>query len=341
MGTITLSFEEIKDCLKEILTLYGCPDDKADKVAVEMTRNSLEGVYTHGVNRFARLIRNIGEGIVNPDADPVIIGRTGAVANVDGGLGLGITNAWFSMELAIQLAGEYGIGLVALRGTNHWLRAATYGYQACDAGMAAICFTNTIPNMPTWGAADSRIGNNPLVFAFPRKGGHLITDMAMSQFSYGALELARLEGRRMPIDAGFDSDGNLTKDPEAVIRSQRILPTGYWKGAALSFMLDIFAGTLSAGNTVSAVGALPGDEHGVSQVFVAIDYKKLVSEEQAEMIIEGAVSDLLGSKPAGENSRIIYTGQMTEEYRRQNLAAGIPVDEGVWKEILSLRRIRH
>ena len=53
---------------------------------------------------------------------------------------------------------EHGVGLVALRNTNHWMRAATYGYQACEAGMAALCFTNTQPNMPAWGATDARLG---------------------------------------------------------------------------------------------------------------------------------------------------------------------------------------
>lgn len=336
MGTKRLPFEQIHQCLKEVLIAHKCPEEKADKVAYEMTRNSLEGTYTHGVNRFARLIRNIDEGIVKPEENPQILCQNGALEQVDGRLGLGIINAWFSMAEAIRLAGAYGIGLVALRNTNHWMRAATYGYQACDAGMAAICFTNTIPNMPTWGAVDSRLGNNPLVFAFPRKEGHIITDMAMSQFSYGALELARLEGRQMPIDAGFDLKGKLTKDPDQVIKSQRILPTGYWKGAALSFLLDIFAGTMSGGNTVAGVGKLPGDEHGVSQIFIAIDYKKLVGQETAEIIAEGAVKNLLGSEPAEDTKRIIYTGQTTKECRIQNLENGIPVDEGVWQEILNL-----
>lgn len=337
MGTIRLPFAEIQSILEEILILNKCPGHKAKKVSYEMTRNSLEGVYSHGINRFARLIRNISEGIVKPEADPAILNEAGAMANVDGNLGLGIVNAWFCMEHAIGLAGEHGIGLVALRNTNHWLRAATYGYQACDAGMAAICFTNTMPNMPTWGARDSRLGNNPLVFAFPRTGGHIITDMAMSQFSYGALEVAKMESRLMPVDAGFDEEGKLTRDPEKVIKTRRILPTGYWKGASLSFLLDIFAGTLSAGNTVSSIGELPGDEHGLSQVFLAIDYKRLVSPAEAERIVEHAVRDLLSSEPAEESGRVIYTGEMTEEYRQANLAAGIPVDENVWEEILSLR----
>mgnify|MGYP005759698595 CR=1 FL=1 len=333
---LRISFERAQACMKYVLMVHGCPEEKAEKTAHEMARNSLEGVYTHGINRFSRLIRNIQEGIVRPEAEPAVEGRFGAMEQINGNLGLGVVNAWFAMGEAIRLAEEYGIGLAALKNTNHWMRAATYGYQACEAGMAGICFTNTIPNMPTWGAEDSRIGNNPLVFAFPREGGHLIADMAMSQFSYGALELARLEGRQMPIDAGFDLQGKLTKDPDAVIRSQRILQTGYWKGAALSFMLDVFAAGLSSGNTVSDVGKLPGDEHGVSQIFIAVNYQKLVPGRQAEQIVNRAVEDLLQSKKAEGTDRIIYTGEKTEEYRKENQKYGIPVDEGVWKEIQSL-----
>ena len=333
---LRIPFERAQACMQHVLMVHGCPEEKAEKTAREMARNSLEGVYTHGINRFSRLIRNIDEGIVLPEAEPAVEGRFGAAEQINGNLGLGVVNAWFAMGEAIRLAKEYGIGLAALKNTNHWMRAATYGYQACEAGMAGICFTNTIPNMPTWGAADSRLGNNPLVFAFPREGGHLIADMAMSQFSYGALELARLEGRQMPIDAGFDLQGNLTRDPDAVIRSQRILPTGYWKGAALSFMLDVFAAGLSSGNTVSDIGRLPGDEHGVSQIFIAVNYQELVPGMEAERIVNRAVEYLLQSEKAEGTERIIYTGEKTEEYRQENQKLGIPVEESVWNEIRSL-----
>ena len=331
-----LHFDEVKSTLSQVLMAHGCAQEQADEVAYEMARNSLEGIYTHGINRFARLVRNIDEGIVKPGMMPVRIGCFGAIENYDGGLGLGITNARICMARAMELACVHGIGLVALRNTNHWLRAATYGYQACDGGMAAMCFTNTIPNMPTWGATDSRIGNNPLVFAFPRKQGHVVVDMAMSQFSYGALELARLENRQMPVDAGFDMQGRLARDPDQVIRSQRILPTGYWKGAALSFVLDVFAGCLSLGNTVAGVGRLEGDEHGVSQVFIAIDYQKIVPADQAETILNNAVEDLLSSTPSRKGERIVYTGQKTDEIRKENLEKGIPVDEGIWAQIKAL-----
>ena len=153
--------------------------------------------------------------------------------------------------------------MVALRNTNHWMRAATYGYQACEVGMAAICFTNTIPNMPAWGALDARLGNNPLVLAIPSPSGDVVLDMAASQFSYGALEKARMEGRQMSVDAGYDANGDLTRDPDAVLQTQRILPMGYWKGAGLSILLDLFAGCFSLGNTTLGISRLSGEEHAV------------------------------------------------------------------------------
>lgn len=333
---IRVSSVEIQSVMENILLARGCPREHATRVAFEVMRNSLEGTYSHGVNRFPRLVRGIDKGFVKMDALPVLIHAFGATENYDGQLGFGIINAQACMGRAIALASEHGIGFVALRNTNHWLRAATYGYQACDQGMAGICFTNTLPNMPTWGARDARIGNNPLVMAFPWKEGHILVDMAMSQFSYGALELAVLEEKQMSYIAGFDSDGNLTTDPAAVLQSKRILPTGYWKGAALAFALDIFAGATSLGSTSSEIGKNRSDEYGLSQAFIAIDFTRIAPREDVECIVRNAVEDLLASVPDGSDQKIVYAGQRMKEIKAHNERNGIPLDERVWNEIKSM-----
>ena len=331
-----IPFHDRKQGLKRMLMTRDCPEDRTEKVAHEMTRNSLEGTYTHGINRFARLIRNIDEGLVDVHASPTKTNGFGAIENYDGHLGLGITNAWFAMDRCIDMAREHGIGLAAMRNTNHWLRASTYGKQACDAGMAGICFTNTINNMPTWGAVDSRLGNNPLVFAFPRKEGHLVIDMAMSQFSYGALELAQLEGRQMPIDAGFDQAGNLSRDPAEVLSTRRLLPTGYWKGAGLSFLLDVFASCLALGSSLAGNSRRAGDEHGMSQVWMAINYRAIAPEDEAAAILEDDLHYLLASQPDEHTKKISYPGEKAVRVCAENLEKGIPVDERIWQEILAL-----
>ena len=73
--------------------------------------------------------------------------------------------------------------------------------------MIGICWTNTMPNLPPWGGLDPVLGNNPLVFAVPRAKGHVVLDMAMSQFSYGTLESYRKRGEQLPVDGGFDAGG--------------------------------------------------------------------------------------------------------------------------------------
>jgi 3-dehydro-L-gulonate 2-dehydrogenase len=330
-----LKFEEVVRVLEGKLLKYRCPPGQAREVARAMGENALEGTYSHGVNRFAALVRSMEKGETRAGVRPELVCSFGALENYDGKRGLGITNGLFAMDRAAGLAKRHGIGCVALRNTSHWLRAATYAYRACRAGMASVCFTNTLPNMPTWGAKDARLGNNPIVFGFPRAKGDLVADMAMSQFAYGALEVAVLEGRKMPVDAGWDKDGNLTKDPQAVIDSGRILPTGYWKGAALAQLLDVFAGVISLGNTTAAIARLGGNMD-VSQVFIAINYRAVAPQEQSEALLEQSVEYLLGSEKAGEKERIIFTGQLAIEARKDNLANGIPVHEEVWKEVLAL-----
>jgi len=335
---IKIQAKEAQDRFEKILLGRGVPAERAAKVALEMVRNSLEGTYSHGINRFARLVEYIDKGYIRPEASPRLLGAMGAFENYDGELGFGITNAWFCMARAIEIAKTQGIGCVAIGHTNHWLRAATYGYQACAAGMAGICFTNTRPNMPTWGGLDPHLGNNPLVFAFPFGDGDIVVDMAMSQFSYGALEVASLAGSQMEVPAGVDEQGKITTDPGAVLKTRRALPIGYWKGAALSFALDIFAGGLSLGNTTSEVGKLGTDEYSLSQVFIAINYRTATPQGASEEIVRRAVADLLSSRPDGSGKPIVYPGQRKRAIRERNLREGIPVNEKVWEDIAKLER---
>lgn len=55
------------------------------------------------------------------------------------------------MDRAIELASDHGIGPVALRNANHWMRGGSYGWQAAEKGYIGICWTNSIAVMPPWG----------------------------------------------------------------------------------------------------------------------------------------------------------------------------------------------
>src|SRR5438552_2755568 len=243
---LRVAFQEARETLAAVLVKLSFTPERATLCARLFVASSADGVYSHGLHRFPRFVRAIKNGIVNVHATAECVAQRGGLERWDGRYGPGNLNAHAAMARAVALARGHGIGTVALARTNHWMRGGTYGWQAAEAGVVGICWTNTLPNLPPWGADTPRIGNNPLVIAVPREGGHIVLDMAMSQFSYGALASYRMRGEPLPGDGGFNREGLLTRDRAAIEASNRPLPIGYWKGSGLALMLDMIATLLSA-----------------------------------------------------------------------------------------------
>ena len=333
-ATILVSEKEMKSAFERILLKYGFTPGKAEQCATIFTDNTIDGITTHGVNRFPRFINYVKNGFVQKDGEPSLIGGFGAMEQWHGNLGPGPLNAVKATERAMELAGNNGIGCVSLAHTNHWMRGGYYGWQAAKKGFVFIGWTNTLGIMPAWKALDSRLGNNPLVMALPYKDEAIVLDMAFSQYSYGAMEYAVLKKEQLPVEGGFDENGNLTKDPAAILKSRRPLSIGYWKGAGLSFLLDILATILSGGQSVAGISK-DKTEYGLSQVFICIDPSKLANHSAIASAVQQIIDDYKQSLPDG-NSRIVYPGEGVLEKRKKHKAEGMQVLEQVWSEILSL-----
>ena len=138
---------------------------------------------------------------------------------------------------------------------------------------------------------DAKVGNNPLVLALPHGDSPLLLDIAMSFASYGKLELLMKQGRQLPFEGGYNSEGNLTKDPGKIFESRQTVPIGYWKGSGLSILLDLIAATLSGGNCTREVGKEPA-EIQLSQVFLAIDTSSLPDREALFDMVQATLEDL-------------------------------------------------
>ncbi|MGB6743970.1 MAG: 3-dehydro-L-gulonate 2-dehydrogenase [Terracidiphilus sp.] len=328
--------EEVQETLATVLRKLGFAADRAQTCARLFAETTCDGVYTHGVNRFPRYVTTIRNGSVVVDAEPKRIAAFGALERWDGQRGPGNLNALAIMDRTLALSREHGIGCVALANTNHWMRAGTYGWQAAEAGFIAVCWTNTMPNLPPWGGAERVIGNNPMVLAVPRAGGHVVLDMAMSQFSYGQLESYRKREEMLPVDGGFDLAGNLTRDPGAIEQSWRPLPIGYWKGSGLSIVLDMIAAMMTLGQATHQLSHDPVFECGISQMFLAMNPAAFGPEPKAAEIADSIVASLHNSKPAQEGKRVRYPGEETLRIRAENRKLGLPVDETLWAQILEM-----
>jgi len=332
---IKIPSAEVEARLVQVLINHGFSYAKAKTCAEIFIGNSLDGIYSHGVNRFVKFIDYVKQGHVHPNHDPVCKHRIGSIEQWDGKSGPGPLNAVVATDRAIELATKNGMGCVTLANTNHWMRGGTYGWRAAKKGFVFIGWSNTIANMPAWGAKDSRLGNNPLVLAVPYRGEAIVLDMAMSQYSYGALEVAQLKKEKLSVPGGYDEKGKLSQDPAAIKKSWRALPIGYWKGAGLSLLLDILATLLSGGLSVSEISK-EGIESKLSQVFIAIDIQKLENFKSIAAAIDQILENYKQSVPDEKGKIIRYPGENILKTRSENLKSGIPVWKKTWEEIQRL-----
>ncbi len=334
---IRIPFDEMKATIKTAFLNAGMQDEKADICAQIHTESTCDGVASHGINRVQRFVEYIHDGLIDINAEPTLELNLGAMEVYNGNMGPGILNALFAMNRATEMAGKTGIGLVSLKNTTHWMRGGAYGWQAASKGFMAICWTNTESCMPAWGAKSEGIGNNPFVMAIPRKEGHLVLDMAMSQFSYGKVWGTRDRNQKLPYQGGFDAEGNLTDDPAIISVTRRILPMGMWKGSGFSIMLDVFSALLAGGNTTAGIDKVNKGSSGSSnQIFIAIDPLKISSPAFIENAVQETIAQIKASVPAKENGDIFYPGEQSQKTRIENRKLGIPVDEPVWNIVKEL-----
>lgn len=327
---IRLPFDTLKQAFYRILLKHSFPENKAEVCATIFAENSLDGISSHGLNRFPVFVNDVTEGRVDPNTAPELTTQNGMIENWNGHTGPGMYNATLCMRRAIDLARTNGIGCVTIYNNNHWMRGGTYGWQAAEAGCIGICFTNAIAAMPPWGGKEPRLGNNPLVIAVPRAEGHVVLDMALSQYSYGKMESYELENKALPFPGGYDEEGLLTTDPGLIRKTKRALPIGLWKGSGLSLLLDIVLTALSGGQSTARITA-KAHESGVSQCFICLYQKDLHPS-----LIEEIINYTKSGKPTEVGASISYPGERTLQTRKENSQRGIPVNENIWNEVLKM-----
>ena len=332
-----VTYEELVEKLNGILLKTGFSVSDSLLVAKIFADSTADGYHSHGVNRFPVFLKTITDGYVKLGEEPERELALGSFERWNGKLAPGPLTAHFCMNRAIELAKQTGMGCIALQNGSHWMRGGSYGWQAAEAGCIAICFTNTMPNMPSWGAKEANTGNNPLIMAVPSTEGHIILDMSLSQFSYGKMEKYAMDGKELPFDGGFDSEGMPTKDPKAILDTKRLFPTGYWKGSGMSILVDLMVTLLSSGKSTAKIGELEA-EYGLSQVFICFDAEQMNPADRHKTLVDEIINYVTNAVPDKDGRAIEYPGSQTRARRSEYMANGIPINDEVWQTIQGLSK---
>ena len=332
---IYVQYEEAVERMSRGLERFLNAQD-AKRFAEIFAGNSLDGVYSHGMNRYPRYLSDMESGLCDAKVTQAErVSGLGGLEVWEAHFGVGPLIAQQMAERAIELARTHGIACVALRNNSHWLRAGRYGLMMADAGMMGLCMTNTCMNLVAYGAKEPSTGNNPITIAIPRRAGSLVMDMAVSQYAFGKLEIMAQEGGMLDTPCGYDTDGNLTNDPQKIVESGLMTPMALWKGSALSIMIDLMVSMLSLGRTSLAIGTPADGEKGMSQMFVCMNPAAVIDMDKAEAQMEKTIAFLNSLEPKDGVHGVHAPGENLEKTRARNRERGIPVTEDTWQKIVN------
>jgi LDH2 family malate/lactate/ureidoglycolate dehydrogenase len=330
---IRIPYEKLVTVISDALAAVGVPSPVRDIEAQVTAEADLLGVPSHGIRMLPILVRGIREGRATANPQIKILRERAATCLIDGDNGPGRYVSVHAMNLAVDRAKQFGVGVCVATRVTHWGRAHAYAYRAAQAGCIGICTTNAIPNMLGFDSTRPILGNNPLAIGVPRAGRDpIVLDMAMSQAALGKVGTYLREGKAVPANWGLDSDGNSTDDPSKILSSGRVLPFGDHKGAGLAMMMELLTGALAGGllSQEIARSEKAGLDPNASKFFLALDVEAFVDKERFAQRADDFLNALREMEPG---LTITFPGERGWQTRDANLRDGIPIHREIVEQL--------
>ncbi|CAK9798860.1 Malate dehydrogenase [Anthophora plagiata] len=244
--------EDVVRFIAECLTKSGTTPEDGRTVAHHLMTADYSGHFSHGLNRMQMYVEDIKGKMTDPVAKSKIVTDFQAIALVDGNNGLGQVIGKFCMELAMEKAKKFGIGMVATRGSNHYGICGYYTGMAIEQGLIGFTCTNTSPLMAPTRSKSAGLGTNPLSLGMGATGGDKFNlDMATTAVALGKIELAIRKNEPIPTGWALGTDGKPTTNSEDAYKASLLMPLGGeernsgYKGYGLGLMVEVLCGILS------------------------------------------------------------------------------------------------
>lgn len=334
---VSLSEAELTALGTQAFQGLGLPLKDAEEVCRVLVLADLFGLSTHGMSR----VESYGERLqlkgINPRPNITLERVAPALVKVDGDNGVGPLVGMRSLEAAMEVAREYGVGIALARRSNHFGPISPYSYIAAEAGFASMIGSNSSTTIAPWGGSDARLGNSPLGFGVPNPGGApFLLDMAMSVVARAKIRNAFKRGEPIPGTWATDRQGQATTDPAQALDGF-LLPIGGHKGYGLALLVDLFSGLLSGAaylNHVKSWVDAPEEPQNLGHFFILIDTRVLGSAQWLASRMSDFAAILHGSPAADASKPVLVPGEIELNRMARQRQHGIKIDA----ELLALLR---
>lgn len=344
-----------EDFMIAVFEKYGVPEEEAAVCAEVLLESDRRGIESHGCNRFKPIyIDRIKDGILNPKTEFEVIRQTPTTAVVDGHNGMGMVIGTKAMQMAIDKAKQYGMGMVAVRNSTHYGIAGYYATMCTENNMVGITGTNARPSIaPTFGV-ENMLGTNPITFGLPTDEPFpFVLDCATSISQRGKIEFYARNGMDTPAGMVIGNDGKAVTDSKQILNDLNcgqaaLTPLGGigeelagYKGYGYATVVEILSAALQAGSFLKMLSGK--DEEGnkipypLGHFFIAIDTEAFMGAERFKKTAGEILRQLRASKKAPGQERIFTAGEKEYEIWQFRKDKGVPMGEALQKEFIKMR----
>jgi LDH2 family malate/lactate/ureidoglycolate dehydrogenase len=305
-----IHIEDLESLMAKMLRKVDVTPANARDIAWVFKTMTLRGVGHHDVGSFPGVVRNLRDGVFNPRPKIKTVVSKQATAVMDADNAPGTLAAFRMTKKAIQKARKYGIGIVTMRNSNHFLGSAAYTLLAAEQDMIGITLSNTVASMAAHGSKDKAIGNNPWGFAVKTGAGFpVMLDIANAYASFGKLFDYMNNNREIPSEWGLDESGENTSDPSKVLRGGVPLPMAGHKGFGLAIMVELLTSILAGGAITENVRMNSLEGNGHSQASIVINIKHFLPMATFESRTKEMVDLLHNHEPLDPEKPVLLPGE--------------------------------
>ena len=349
-----IDFDTMEKFMIDVFKGIGVPEEDAKICADVLIWADKRGIDSHGSNRLKPIYYDrIKDGIQFPVTNFEIVKEGPTTAVVDGHHGMGMVIGRRSMEMAIEKAKKYGMGMVAVRNSTHYGAAGYYADMAAKAGMIGITGTNARPSIaPTFGV-ENMLGTNPLTFGMPTDEDFpFLLDCATSITQRGKIEVYAKLGKKMPEGWVIDENGDYQTDPDKVLEdlvkgTAALTPLGGageelggYKGYGYATVVEILSAALQGGSYLKMLtGFRDGKKvpYCLGHFFIAIDVSAFTELDEFKKTTGNILRELRNSKKAKGHDRIYTAGEKEYEIWLYRKDKGVPVNSQTLNELIAVR----
>ncbi len=356
MSKVVCPWNLISDFVTDAFKGYGVPEEDAKVCTDVLLESDKRGIESHGCNRFKPIyIDRIVAGIQEPVTNFDIVRETPTTAVVDGHNGMGQVIGVKAMQMAIDKAKEYGMGMVAVRNSCHYGIAGYYASMATQQGCIGFTGTNARPSVaPTFGV-EGMFGTNPLTVGIPTdEKFDFILDCATSITQNGKIEYYERIGEDVHPGTVIGLDGESIEGDSSValkkIRNGEAALTtlggigealGGYKGFGYAMIVELLSAVLQDGDYGKDLNGKDKDgniqPYHLGHFFIAIDTDHFLSEADTRKKAGDIVRSIRASKKAPGCDRIYTAGEKEYDIWKEREPHGVPITDEVQKEILAVR----